>query len=133
MLYYVHMRKILLIFSVFLALAGCSKASRNSAFPEIRLPLTSDLVTSYSYGAPKGDFIRVRENPDQESKALEMLWKGNIFEIFTKTGDKEVVGDKEDYWYMIRYEGIQGWVFGAEIELFEDLQKGEKWVKLTHE
>ena len=62
-----------------------------------------------------------------------MLWHGNIFEIFTKTGDKEVVDDKVDFWYMIRYEGVQGWVFGAEIELFEDLQKAEKWVNLTHE
>lgn len=127
------MRKILLIFSVFLTLTGCSRGSRTTEFPDIRLPLTSDLVTSLSYGTPKGDYVRVRENPDQGSKALEMLWHGNIFEIFTKTGDKEVVGDKEDFWYMIRYEGIEGWVFGAEIELFEDLQKAEKWVKLTHE
>lgn len=127
------MRKILLIFSVFLALTGCTKSKSSSEFPEIRLPLSSDLVTSFSYGTPKVDYIRVRENPDQGSKALEMLWRGNIFEIFTKTGDKEVVDGQEDYWYMIKYEGIQGWVFGAEIELFEDLQKAEKWVKLTHE
>ena len=66
----------------------------------------------------------MRENPDQDSEAIEMLWKGDIFEIFTKTGD---------YWYMIRFEGIEGWVYGEEIELFEDLQKAEKWVKLTHE
>ena len=127
------MRKILLIFSVFLTLTGCTKSKGSSEFPEIRLPLSSDLVTSFSYGTPKGDYIRVRENPDQGSKALEMLWRGNIFEIFTKTGDKEVVDGQEDFWYMIKYEGIQGWVFGAEIELFEDLQKAEKWVKLTHE
>ncbi len=127
------MRKILLIFSVFLTLSSCSKGSRNAEFPEIRLPVTSDLVTSFSYGTPKGEYIRIRENPDRNSKAVEMLWKGNIFEIFTKTGDKEVLDGKEDYWYMIKFEGIQGWVFGAEIELFEDLQKGEKWVKLTHE
>ena len=127
------MRKILLMFSVFLTLTSCSKGSGRTEFLDIRLPLTSDLVTSLSYGTPKGDYVRVRENPDQDSKALEMLWHGNIFEIFTKTGDKEVVGDKEDFWYMIRYEGIEGWVFGAEIELFEDLQKAEKWVKLTHE
>ncbi len=123
----------MLIFSVFLTLTSCSRGSRKEEFPEIRLPLTSDLVTSFSYGTPKGDYIRIRENPDQESDALEMLWRGNIFEIFTKTGDKETVDGKEDFWYMIRYEGIQGWVFGAEIELFEDLQKAEKWVKLTHE
>ena len=127
------MRKILLIFSIFLALTGCKGGKNTSEFPDIRLPLTSDLVTSFSYGTPKGDYLRVRENPDQGSKSLSMLWHGNIFEIFTKTGDKEVVGDKEDFWYMIRYDGIEGWVFGAEIELFEDLQKAEKWVKLTHE
>ncbi|MBR4158685.1 MAG: SH3 domain-containing protein [Spirochaetia bacterium] len=127
------MRKILLIFSVFLTLAGCSKVNRKAEFPDIRLPLTSDLVISLSYGTPKGDYLRVRENPDQGSKAVEMLWHGNIFEIFTKTGDKEVVDGVVDYWYMIRTEGIEGWVFGAEIELFEDLQKAEKWVKLTHE
>ena len=127
------MRKILLIFSVFLALSGCSKAKRTSEFPDIRLPLSSDLVTSLSYGSPKGDFIRVRENPDRDSKAITMLWHGNIFEIFTKTGDSEVIDGIEDFWYMIKYEGIEGWVFGADIELFEDLQKAEKWVKLTHE
>ena len=127
------MRKILLIFSVFLTLSGCTKGGRKADFPDIRLPLSSDLVTSYSYGTPKGDYLRIRENPNQGSKSLQMLWKGNIFEIFTKTGDKEVIEGKEDFWYMIRYEGIEGWVFGAEIELFEDLQKAEKWVKLTHE
>ena len=127
------MRKILLIFSVLLTLAGCSKGARKAEFPEIRLPLTSDLVTSFSCGTPKGDYLRVREKPKQDSKALEMLWHGNIFEIFTKTGDKEVVDGVVDYWYMIRTGGIEGWVFGAEIELFEDLQKAEKWVKLTHE
>ena len=127
------MRKILLIFSVILALSGCSRAKRNAEFPDIRLPLSSDLVTSFSYGTPKEDYLRVREHPTQGSKPLQMLWHGNIFEIFTKTGDKEVVEGNEDYWYMIRYEGTEGWVFGAEIELFEDLQKAEKWVKLTHE
>ena len=119
--------------SVFLALAGCRGGSRNAEFPDIRLPLTSDLVTSFSYGTPKGDYLRVRENPDQGSRSIHMLWHGNIFEIFTKTGDKEVIDGKEDFWYMIRSDGIEGWVFGAEIELFEDLQKAEKWVKLTHE
>lgn len=127
------MRKVLLIFSLFLIICSCSKDKNTSEFPAIRLPVTSDLVTSYSYGTPKGDFIRVKETPDQDSHSIEMLWHGNIFEIFTKTGDKEVVDDKVDFWYMIRYEGVQGWVFGAEIELFEDLQKAEKWVKLTHE
>ncbi|MBO7048185.1 MAG: SH3 domain-containing protein [Spirochaetia bacterium] len=127
------MRKILLMISVFLVLAGCKGSSRNAEFPDIRLPLSSDLVTSYSYGTPKGDYLRVKENPDQGSKSLDMLWHGNIFEIFTKTGDKEMIDGQEDFWYMIRFEGIEGWVFGAEIELFEDLQKAEKWVKLTHE
>ena len=127
------MRKILLIFSVILALSACSKAKRNAEFPDIRLPLSSDLVTSFSYGSPKGDYLRVREHPTPGSKSISMLWHGNIFEIFTKTGDKEKVDEQEDYWYMIRYEGTEGWVFGAEIELFEDLQKAEKWVKLTHE
>ncbi|MBO7094381.1 MAG: SH3 domain-containing protein [Spirochaetia bacterium] len=127
------MRKILLMISVFLVLAGCKGGSRNAEFPDIRLPLSSDLVTSYSYGTPKGDYLRVKENPDQGSKSLDMLWHGNIFEIFTKTGDKEMIDGQEDFWYMIRFEGIEGWVFGAEIELFEDLQKAEKWVKLTHE
>ena len=49
------------------------------------------------------------------------------------TAVHQALDGQEDYWYMIKYEGIQGWVFGAEIELFEDLQKAEKWVKLTHE
>lgn len=118
------MRTVTKLLLIIILLSGCVKSNSSAEYKNIKLPVTSDKETSFSYGSPKNSYIRIKENPNQDSKSLAMLWSGNIFEIFTKT---------EDNWYMIRFKGTEGWVFGSEIILYEDLQKAEYCVKLTHE
>jgi len=113
-----------ILLMIIMLISGCAKSNVAAEYKRIKLPVTSDKETIFPYGSPKNSYMRVRENPNSDSKPLAMLWYGNIFEIFTKT---------EDDWYMIRYRGTEGWVSGSEIILYEDLQKAEKCVKLTHE
>lgn len=108
---------ILMIFS----LSGCRKEVKEE-FPDIKLPVTSELVTTFAYGAPVGTYLRIRENPDINSAPVDMIWKNDIFEIITKTADPEVVDGRENYWYKVKFGDIQGWVFGSGIRLYEDIK-----------
>lgn len=116
------MIRILLATFMILSLFSCSREKEVEEFPEIKLPVTSELVTTFAYGSPSGIYIRIRKSPDASAEAAGMLWKNDIFEIVTKTADPENVNGIEDYWYMIKSGDIQGWVFGAQINLYEDIK-----------
>lgn len=57
--------------------------------------------------------VRVRSEPDVSGKELGKLAVGTVVAELERSGDKSEVGNLSDYWYRIKFEGKEGWVFGG--------------------
>jgi len=114
---------ILIIFS----LVGCKKTSEDINIllekePEI---LTKEIKSSEGYGVVNVDRLRFRADNDLHSKTLRYLDKGTIVSIIKKDNKRVKIGEMEDYWYQIEYNGITGWVFGYFLDIFSRYQNAE--------
>lgn len=89
------------------------------------LPATYVLNTNATWAVITSSHLRLREKPSEKSKAITTLWNGSVIEIVARTGKKVAVEEKSDFWYQISYGGLQGWVFGAYLELFESKNRAE--------
>jgi uncharacterized protein YraI len=43
-----------------------------------------------------------------------------MLEILSRDERKVRVEGRDGYWYQVVYDGLQGWVFGAYLQLFEE-------------
>lgn len=96
---------------------GCQK-KENSL--DIELPTTNILAVKSTWGVITSTYLRVRDEPTVSSSAVTLLGRGDILEIISQDSHKQEVEGIMDYWYEILYDGIQGWVFGHYIQLFEN-------------
>jgi len=86
---------------------------------EIELPPTQVLSTRSRWAVVTSTHLRLREQPSINSQAVTTLWQNNVIEIVSRNERSERVEEKRDYWYQVAYDGLQGWVFGAYLEMFE--------------
>lgn len=59
--------------------------------------------------------LTLRSHPDTESEGLSLIPVRTRVAILDRTTRKEYIGNRYGVWYQIRYERLQGWVFGAYI------------------
>jgi len=105
---------ILILTTVF---SGCGKKSDEPL--QVELPSTPVLTVRTSWAVISSSHLRLRERPSVESNAVTTLWKNNVLEIISRDEVKQTVEGHNGYWYRVAYDGLQGWVFGAYLELFE--------------
>jgi hypothetical protein len=112
------------LFGVFIALSvtGCKRGNENR---EIELPITEVLSLKSRWGVITSSHLRLRSKPSVTSQALTTLWRGYVLEILSRKPQKEEIEELFDYWYQIRYDGLQGWVFGAYLELYDTKTQAE--------
>ena len=72
-----------------------------------------------SWGVVDTNYLRLRADPTQTAEVLAGLTKGTVLKILSATEKKETVEDETDYWYRVSLEGLEGWVFGAYLEIVE--------------
>jgi hypothetical protein len=99
--------------------------SRNTAEP-IDLPATTALVLQTNWAVITSSHLRLREGPGIGAGVLATLWKGSVLEIVSKTSTKEMAEGEEGFWYQISFDGLDGWVFGTYIELFDSKNDAEE-------
>lgn len=114
----------LLILSFFL-LFSCF-GGKKDIFADIELPATSELTGDFLYGVITSSFLRVHEDFSLTSEVSAVLRKGNILKIITKSPEKDIVEEEEDYWYLIDFYGIEGWVFGSYLDIYHSIEKAEE-------
>lgn len=117
--------KIVLVF-LSLLLFSCSG---NEGVQEIELPPTPVLGIQTSWAVITSSHLRLRERPTQDSSAIITLWRGSVLEIVSKRNRKETVEGLSDYWYQINYDGLQGWVFGGYLDLYDSPELAEEATK----
>lgn len=112
----------LMILLSFPFLFACSE---EQPIPDVELPATPVLSIKSRYGVINSSHLRLREKPTLDARAITTLWRGNVLEIVSQGAEKETVEEKLDYWYRINYDGLQGWVFGAYIDLYDSRDQAE--------
>jgi len=114
-----------LIFCLFIFLAFSCKV-KNPELSDIKDdPIKADnnlVVLRSSFGVVNVDRLRFRADNDLYSKTLRYLDRGDIVEILFKDNNPVKVGDIENYWYRVRIDKQQGWVYGYYIDLFPNFQ-----------
>jgi len=115
------LRALLLLF----AAAFFSGCSEEQAIPDIDLPPTPVLSIKSNWGVINSSHLRLREKPTTDARAITTLWRGYVLEIVSQSAEKEMVEDEVDYWYRINYDGLQGWVFGSYLDLYDSREKAE--------
>jgi hypothetical protein len=58
---------------------------------------------------------------------VRYLRRGLVLEIVSKTRKQETVEGETDYWYRISFDGLQGWVFGAYLEIFDSEERADNF------
>jgi uncharacterized protein YgiM (DUF1202 family) len=119
-------RTVLLLITLFVLSALTGSCSKETEKRKITFPSTNILTVQTSWGVVTSTYLRLREKPSTDANAVTTLWRGNILEILSKTNKPEKLEGEEDYWYQINYEGLNGWVFGAYLEVFRSRKMAEE-------
>ena len=109
-----------LLLGLFILFVSCNP---NDKYKGLILPPTPILTVQNSYGVVNFAYIRVRQEPQLDSRLVTMLRGGSIVEIVTSTNNEETIEGKKNRWYEIQYEGRLGWVFGSYLKIYDSLDK----------
>ncbi|MBI9102815.1 MAG: SH3 domain-containing protein [Spirochaetales bacterium] len=114
-----------LIIPFLLILSGCP-GEEEKVVLDIPLHSTPAIRLETSWAIITSSHLRLRSEPSLESEAVSLLYRGYIMEILSQTPFTEVVEEKDDYWYRISYDGLQGWVFGGYLEIYNSRDDAER-------
>jgi hypothetical protein len=122
-------KKIFLIFIVLQTFFISISCAKKEIVRPIELPSTPVLSVNSRWGVVRSSHLRMRENPNTDSKAIFTLWKGYIIEILSRKNKKDTIEEETNFWYQISFNGLHGWVFGAYMDIYESKDEAEKAVK----
>jgi hypothetical protein len=106
----------LLALSFATAATGCRDETPEA--PRIVLPETPVLSIETSWAVITSSHLRLREQPLADAAIITTLWRGYVLEVLAKQNRIDTVENQENYWYQVGFDGLQGWVFGAYLDLF---------------
>ena len=116
---------IILAVALFAFTAGaCEK--EEEPIGDIELPPAPLVPDSENWAVIDSAYLRLRERPAEGAALVTTLWRGYVLEVMSRSTAKDTVDDIEDYWYQINYDGLQGWVFGSYLEIFDSREEAEK-------
>ena len=117
---------IILLLTSFISLTfitSCEK--QEDPLLDIELPPAPLISESESWAVIEAAYLRLRERPETEAKLVTTLWKGYVLEVLSRSPSKVLMDDLEDYWYQVNYDGLQGWVFGSYLKIYESRETAE--------
>ena len=114
------MSAILLAILVPLSAMSCRRVE---VVERIDLPSTPVLGMQTMWAVIGSSHLRLRERPSVKSAAITTLWRGYVLEVVSKRNNTETVEGATDHWYQISYDGLQGWVFGGYLELYDSRER----------
>ncbi len=126
--------KFIIIYSIILLIIFIFSCKKNNENKDVNLInegilKAEDLKKTEKVGVVNVDRLRFRSDNDIHSKTLRYLDKGAIVMILKKDNNRVKVGEMEDYWYQIEYEGITGWVFGFFLDVYSSYESAKIGVK----
>ncbi len=117
------MKNKLLLSLIILSAFSLSACRKDIEIKNVELPVTRAITKKSNFALITSSHLRLRTEPTISSKAVTILWKGYILEILRKSDIRDFVEGKENYWYLINYDGLKGWVFGSYIDIYSSREK----------
>lgn len=114
---------VLFMFTFIPFLSSCEK--QEEIMGDIELPPAPLISESESWAVIEAAYLRLRERPESTSKLVTTLWKGYVLEVKSRSPEKAIEEDIEDYWYQVSYDGLQGWVFGSYLVVLDSREAAE--------
>lgn len=116
-----------LIIIVIILFASMSFSCRKHEEPlgDIELPPAPMISRNESWAVIEASYLRLRERPEEGASLVTTLWRGYVLEIMSRSSAKSIIDDEEDYWYQVNYDGLQGWVFGSYLEIYDSREEAE--------
>lgn len=115
---------LLLILTIILFANSCEK--QEETLGDIVLPPAPLVSESENWAVIDAPYLRLRERSEIESRLITTLWKGYVLKVKSRSPEQVIVDGQQDYWYQVSYDGLQGWVFGSYLEVFDNLEAAEK-------
>jgi len=106
-----------LLFMLLFSLFSCEREQTKDF--SLELPPTAVLSARSRWALVTSSHLRLRTRPSVESQAITTLWQNNILEILSRDEEVQKVEGQSSYWYQVAYDGLQGWVFGAYLSLYD--------------
>lgn|GEM_PF-1057381 len=119
----------LIIFLLLIIILCCQKNKNNETDVALQKDTNlkaEELKRANFYGVVRVDRLRFRSDNDLSSKTLRYLDKGTIVSVIKKDKKRVRIGQNEDYWYNIEYDGIKGWVFGYFLDTYSSYEDAKK-------
>ena len=113
------------IFLIILPLTMISCEKQEEPIGDIELPPAPMISQNESWAVIEASYLRLRERPEPGAKLVTTLWKGYVLEVMSRSPSRVVVDDEEDYWYQVNYDGLQGWVFGSYLSVYDSREEAE--------
>ncbi|MDY7026999.1 MAG: SH3 domain-containing protein [Spirochaetota bacterium] len=110
---------------------GCERETQQGI--TVELPPTPVLSARSRWAVVASTHLRLRERPTVESQPVTTLWQNNVIEIISRNEKSEMIENRTDYWYQVTYDGLQGWVFGAYLEMFESEAEARRTARSRRE
>jgi len=114
-----------------MGISACRQGEQEAL--QVELPSTPVLTVRTSWAVISSSHLRLRERPTVDSNAVTTLWKNNVLEIISRDESRKSVEGMSDYWYKVAYDGLQGWVFGAYLELYESESEARRMARSQRE
>jgi len=128
------MKRFFLILTVLFLMLGSGGCERdNQQAITVELPPTPVLSARSRWAVVTSTHLRLRERPTVESQPVTTLWQNNVLEIISRNEKSEMIENRTDYWYQVAYDGLQGWVFGAYLEMFESEAEARRTARSRRE
>ncbi len=119
------------VFIVPFSLTGCKE--KEEVIGDIYLPPAPLISESSSWAVIDSSYLRLRERPEENARVVTTLWRGYVLEIISRGPTRVFIENQEDYWYQITYDGLQGWVFGSYLSVYDTKDDAEKAARSVRE
>lgn len=110
--------------SLLIVLVSCGRSARTE---RVILPPTPVLSIRSTWAVVKSPLLRVRDEPSNQATVLSHIRMGAVVEVLTKSDKEDTVENEAAFWYRIDYQGLKGWVFGSNIEIFDSRSKADQY------
>jgi hypothetical protein len=112
-----------------LSFTSCWRMGESS----IKLPANPVLSGGLGWGLVKNAYVRLKASPSESGRDLDHLRRGGVFALNARVfgpaanaASGSSASDSPTVWYGISSEGSNGWVRGAELEVFSSQAQAEK-------
>ncbi len=102
--------------------AGCGGDSGDESLAAPETPVISGRAR---WAVAEQTYVQLRAEPQIDASIVGQMRGGDIAEIAERTAFRETQFGARDHWYQLQFEGLEGWVHGAQIERFERIRQAE--------